>query len=94
MEDFDLPNSMNSYWIECNKEYVCSPQIVEDNEEFYSLSGQQTKKIMKNWLFFPISAQKDISGLLKYILWLRKTYSNKKQYTNYENKVSDHIYEM
>ncbi len=94
VESFDLSNSTNSYWIECNKEYVCPPQIVEDNKEFYGSCKKQSKIIMKNWQYFPSSAQKDILGLIKYIAWLRKAHLNKKQHIIYQKRVSDHIYEM
>lgn len=94
MESFDLSNSMNSYWIECSKEHVCPPQIVEDNKEFYSPFKEQGKIIMKNFQYFPSSAQKDLLGLIKYIAWLRKAHLNKKQNIIYQKRVSDHIYEM
>ncbi len=95
VKDFDLVDPKGSYWIECNKEYANPPQIVDENKEFSAPLRKQTEMIMKSWQYFPASVHKDLFGLIKYIVWLRKTYLNKKQYNNiYQNKVSDHIYEM
>ena len=92
---FDRADPENSYWIECNEEYICAPQIVEDDKEFQDSIKNQTKMIIEDWQYFPAWVEKDLSGLIKYIVWLRKKYYlNTKQYNIEQNKVSDHIYEM
>ncbi len=96
VKSFDLAGHKNSYWIKCDEEYVCTPQAVDEEREFHGSLKKQTKMIMKNWQYFPAQVQKGLLGLIKHIVWLRNTYLNKKQYNNniYENKVSDHVYEM
>jgi len=94
LKDFDLVEPKRSYWIKCSEEYVGPPPIVDDDIEYSSPLKKQAKIIMKNWQYFPASAQKNLLGLIKYVAWLRKRYSNKKRNYMNQNKVSDHVYEM
>ncbi len=99
VKSFDLVGHKNSYWIKCNEEYVCPPQAVDEEKEFYGSIKKQSKIIVENWQYFPPSARKELLGLTKYIVWLRKIHLNKNQYGKhnnglYQDKVSDHIYEM
>lgn len=94
LKDFDLVEPKRSYWIKCSEEYVGSPQIVEDDIEYSSPLKKQAIMVMKNWQYFSASAQKHLLWLAKYVAWLRKMYSNKKQENTYQNQVSDHVYEM
>jgi len=92
---FDLVDSTNSYWIDCNSEYLYPPRIIKDDKEFSGSLRKQTEIAMKSWQFFPISDSKDLFGLTKYFVWLRNNNEvNKRHYDIGQNKVSDHIYEM
>lgn len=91
---FDLIDSKDSYWVEFDEQHACLPQNVEEHKEFDGSLKEQTKIMMKSWQYFDTSVQKDFEGLLKYVAWLRKNYSNKKQQHVQQNQVSDHIYEM
>ena len=94
VDHFDLADLNGSFWVDCNETYTSPPKKLEDYEEFRGPAEQQAQIIIKNWRYFSASAHKDLLGVLKYTVSLRRNVITRTPSDIRQERVSDHVYEM